>query len=127
LSRSHTPLWQTSFAASLEHCPFSVGVACAVSVGIGTPLASVGTHMCAVSLHQVPFAVQSASTLQPPAGAHSRLVLHAPERHTVAPSWASQGPSPVAKPQALSRKSQTPLAHAALPARAVHVPSSVGE
>jgi hypothetical protein len=88
---SHTALWQTSALAWLEHTPLSVGLACGVSVGMAVLLASVGVQVCSVSLHQLP-PVQSASTLQPPAGSHKRLLLHAPVRHTVAAFAAVHGP-----------------------------------
>jgi hypothetical protein len=93
---SQTPLWQTSAPASAEQVPFSVGSVCGASVGTFCPLASVGTHMCAVSLHHVPAVVQSASTLQPPAGSHWPFALQAPERHTAGPLVASHEPSPFA-------------------------------
>jgi hypothetical protein len=47
-------------------------------------------------------AVQSASTSQPPDGSHFKLVLQAPDRHTVAALPVVQGPSPLAKPQSPS-------------------------
>ena len=75
--------------------PFSVGFACGVSVGMGELFASFGVQVAVLSSHQLP-AVQSASVKQPPLGSHTPLVLHAPERHTVAPLAAVQGPSPLA-------------------------------
>jgi hypothetical protein len=70
--------------------------------------------------------VQSALVLQPPAGSHVPLVLHAPERHTMVPSLVVQGPSPLAYPHSLSFVSHTALAHTSAPAAAVHVPFNVG-
>jgi hypothetical protein len=75
-------------------------------------------------LHQLP-AAQSPSTLQPPAGSHVPATLHAPDRHTLAPAPAVQGPSPVAKPH-LPSESQTPLVHTSAPTGAVQVPLSTG-
>jgi hypothetical protein len=54
-------------------------------------LASVGVQACNVSLHQLP-PVQSASTLQPPAGWHKRFELQEPVRQTVAALLALHGP-----------------------------------
>jgi hypothetical protein len=92
---SHTPLVHTRVPAAAVHVPSSVGLVCAPSTGTAVPLASCPVQMCVVSSHQLP-AVQSASTLQPPLGSHVPLVLHAPERQTVAPVTAVQGPSPLA-------------------------------
>src|SRR6186713_557446 len=90
---SQTPLWQTSAEARLVHVPSSVGFVCAASVGIAVLLASLGVQAWSVSLHQWP-PVQSASTLQPPAGWQRWFELHAPERHTVAALFAVHGPLP---------------------------------
>jgi hypothetical protein len=81
--------------AAAVQVPSRVGVMCGGSLGTGMPFASWGTHMCIVSLHQLPPA-QSLSTLQPPAGAQSPLELHVPERHTTGPFIIVQGPSPFA-------------------------------
>jgi hypothetical protein len=91
---SQTPLVQVSVAAAAVQVPSSVGFAWAPSLGTGVPLATVGRHMCIVSLHQVP-AAQSASTLQPPEGSHVPLTLHIPERQTLLVAGV-QGPSPFA-------------------------------
>ena len=125
LSTSQTLLWHTSVPAGAVHEPFSVGFMCCGSVGITMPFGSCGAHACIASLHQVP-AAQSASTLQPPIGEHVPFALHVPERHTVPPLPAVQGPSPVAKPHLLSVASQTPLMHTSAPAWAVQVLLSVG-
>ena len=96
---SQTPLTQVSRPAAALHVPFSVGsgALCAPSVGTGRPLPTLGMQVCAVSSHQLP-PVQSASTLQPPGGSQSLLLLHMVERQTtplpVAPG--TQGPSPTA-------------------------------
>ena len=74
--------------------PFSVGFVWFPSVGMRVPFGSVGVHMCAVSLHQLPV-VQSASTLQPPSGSHFPFVLHIVDWHT-ALGPGVQGPSPFA-------------------------------
>jgi hypothetical protein len=92
---SQTPLVQTRAPAAVVHIPFSVGFECAPSVGTAPPLAIFAVHAWELSLHQLPL-VQSASTLQPPGATHVPLVLHAPDRHTVAPLVAVQGPSPFA-------------------------------
>jgi hypothetical protein len=92
---SHAPLVQTSAAAAALHLPSNVGLACAASVGIAVPFESCGVHVCTDALHQLP-PVQSASTLQPPAGWHLPFELQAPERQTVAAFVASHGPSPSA-------------------------------
>ena len=71
--------------------------------------------------------VQSGFVLQPPAGSHVPLSLHAPERHTIVPpSDSEHGPSPLAYPHLLSFGSHTPLWQTSAPAAAVHVPFSVG-
>ena len=77
------------------HVPLSVGLVCGGSLGTARRSASLGVQVCVLSLHQLPPA-QSASTLQPPAGSQRPLTLHAPERHTVPPLPAVQGPSPLA-------------------------------
>src|SRR5262249_14000946 len=82
-------------------------------------------HMCIDSLHHW-LLLQSASTLQPPAGSQVPSVLQAPERQTVPPSDIVHGPSPFARPQRVSLVSQTALAPALRPAAWVQVPSSVG-
>ena len=88
-------------------------------------MGSVGVQACDVSLHQVP-AEQSASTLHPPTGSHVPLTLQAPDRQTVPPLAAVQGPSPLAYPHSLSEVSQTPDVHTEVPADAVQTPVSGG-
>jgi hypothetical protein len=122
---SQTALVQVSVPAAGVHVPLSVGFACGGSFGTACPFASVGVQVCIASLHQVP-ALQSASTLQPPAFTQVPPTLHAPERHTVPPVPIVHGPSPLAYPHLLSLVSQTPLLQTSVPAAAVHVPSSVG-
>ena len=95
---------------------------CAASVGTATPFATFAVHWWAVSLHQSP-PVQSASTLQPPAGSQSPFALHAPDRHTTAPLAAVQGPSPLAYPHFPSG-SQAPDRQTLPPSAAVQGPSS---
>ena len=97
----------------------SVGVVCGGSLGIVTPLGSLAVQVWVLSVHQLP-PVQSASTLQPPRGSQSPLVLHAVERQTVGPVATVQGPSPLLRPHLLS-VSQTPLMQTILPTAAVHV------
>jgi len=93
---SQTPLLQVSVPAAGVHEPFSGVSMWFGSVGTGMPFATVGEHMFVVSLHQLPVA-QSASTLQPPAGSQTMLVLlHMVERQTVPPLDDEQGPSPFA-------------------------------
>src|SRR3954471_4255408 len=79
---SHTPAWQTKLAAATVQVPFSVGFVCGTSTGMVVPLASFAVHTWLASLHHWLLA-QSASTLQPPAGRHSKLALQLPERQTV--------------------------------------------
>jgi hypothetical protein len=55
-----------------------------------------------------------------------RAALQSPERQTVAPLAALQGPSPFANPQELSVVSQTPLTQTSVAAVVAQVPSSVG-
>lgn len=88
---SHTWLWQTRAAAGPVQLPSRVGVVCGASVGNAVLLAKVGVQACSVSLHQLPL-VQSASTLQPVVGLHSKFVLHEPERHTVPALAVVHGP-----------------------------------
>jgi hypothetical protein len=78
---SQAPLRQTSAPALVVHLPFSVGLACAASVGIAAPFASFGAHACVDTLHHVPVA-QSPSTLQPPGAMQVPPVEHTPERQT---------------------------------------------
>jgi hypothetical protein len=92
---SQTPLTQTSIAAAGTHSPSRTGFMCGMSTGIDVPLASFGVHVPVVSSHQLP-PVQSASVAQPPAGSQTPEPLHVPERQTVAPLPAVQGPSPFA-------------------------------
>jgi len=95
-SLSQTPLAQVSAPAAVVHMPFSVVSLWAGSVGTAMPFGTVGAHMWAVSLHQVP-AAQSASTVQPLAPSQTMLEpLHMPERQTVPPLAIEQGPSPFA-------------------------------
>jgi hypothetical protein len=95
LSVSQTLLTHATAPAATVQVPSSVGLECPGSVGTGLPLATFGVHVCALSLQYWPLA-QSASTAQPPAGSHVPLELQAPERHTVAPLAAVQGPPPFA-------------------------------
>jgi hypothetical protein len=92
---SQTPETQTRVAAAAVQPPFSVGFVCVGSFGMAVPFVSFGLQAWVASSHQSP-PEQSASTSQPPAGSHTPLVLHAPERQTVAPFIAVQGPSPLA-------------------------------
>jgi hypothetical protein len=122
---SQTPLAQTSVAAAAVQAPFSVGLVWGGSFGRDAPFASLGVQACVLSAHQLP-PVQSPSTLQPPMGSQVPFTLQAPDRHTVPPVAAVQGPSPIAKPHLLSAVSQTPLAQTSAAAAVVHVPSRVG-
>ena len=88
---SHTAAWQTKLPAPTVHLPFSVGFVCGTSTGMVVPLASFGVQTWLASLHHW-LLVQSASTLQPPAGRHSKFALQLPERHTVAAVPAEHGP-----------------------------------
>jgi hypothetical protein len=54
------------------------------------------------------------------------LVAQRPERHTLAPSAAVHGPTPVAKPHSSSFVSHTPLTHTKVAAASLQLPSSVG-
>ena len=81
--------------APFVQVPSIVGPVCGGSIGIATPFGSVGVQVCMLSMHQLP-AVQSASTLQVPAARQVPLALHTPERQTVGPVAAVQGPSPLA-------------------------------
>jgi hypothetical protein len=92
---SQTPLWHTTRAAAGVHVPLIVGLVCAGSLGTAVPFMSFGVHAWAVSLHQLP-AVQSASTLQPPAGSQRPFTLQDPDWQTTGPFATVQGPSPFA-------------------------------
>jgi hypothetical protein len=46
---SQTPLWQTSAPAAAVHVPFSVGLVCSGSIGMGVPFGRSGVHASLVS------------------------------------------------------------------------------
>jgi hypothetical protein len=92
---SHTPLVHVSAPAPVVHVPFKVGFVCGGSVGTTMPLGNVGTQVFIDSLHHIPI-MQSASTLQPPAGPQRPFMLHVAERQTVLPFVIVHGPSPFA-------------------------------
>jgi hypothetical protein len=120
----HTPLAHTSVPAPTLHLPFSVGLACAESVGIGDPFESLAVHMLLDSSHQLPVG-QSASTLQPPAGSHLPAVLHAPDWQSVGPLATVHPDCPFARPHSLFVP-HTPLTHTSIAAAVEHIPLRVG-
>src|SRR6478609_4228318 len=88
---SQTPARQTKPPAATLQVPSRVGLVCGASVGMPTPLASFAVQVWFDSLHHWPLA-QSASTLQPPVGRHSKFALQLPDRQTVAALAAEHGP-----------------------------------
>ena len=88
-------------------------------------LASFGVQACMAALHQLP-PVQSASTLQPPAGWQSRLLLHEPVRQTVAAFAEVQGPLFTAYPHLSSLPSHTEEMQTSVAAGALQVPAKGG-
>ena len=94
LSMSHMPLWQTDVPTRVLQVPLSAG-SCSRIVGTLEPFVSFGTQrFCSVSQNWAD--VQSASTKQPPTGAHFPDTEQALLRHTTAALLLSQGPSPMA-------------------------------